>query len=1086
MNFVFWFINVIIALILLYLKLRISRRKLYDIADKIPGPPAWPLIGAMYLFFGKNNEDILKEVDKILTKYKSPAKAWFGPVLAILVDSPPDLKVILNSPHCLQKAFPYQFLRVDCGLMAAPVDMWKTHRKYLNPCFNPKLLQSFLPIFNQKSRVMADRLATKLGEDEFDIYTTIGRCTLDMICGTAMGWEDCDLQNHEGDMYLESAEKIAENVNQRIFNILLHPFPIYKLTKLFRDEEMAWQKLKSYTTKVIHNFKRKQQRKKIYSDKLIEDLKNNNKNDTENDDQEFSGLRKPKVFVDKVFELAEKLPEFNNQCITDEIDTLMAGCLINENDYSKMPVLDKYEDFEECQRNFRENFTYCVVYLKIVSNTSSDLWKQIEEFSSHQQFHFRHDSLKRGICLNNYQNTKDIEDGVDTTLKNYITHELHDGFGLLTEYEIKHVMTHETEQQRMAYDTLDMTFVVIFIILLLCSFIGTISHFIRLPILSPTVKKGLSSFDLNFNIKRLFENVASETDFIHSIRVISEQAVVVIHIFVLFPRIGLEKPLLLECEAHQPYTAIFGSLVILIQNFFLLSGFLSFYLNAKKIIVQNEQLHLRDFIMMILKRIVRLLPLMALMMFYNATLQLKFGSNPIYIDIMENEKKNCRRNWWTNVMFINNIYRADEPCLQQTWHVAVEMQLFVMELIILMIINYKPKRTGVILMGVFIFTNVSQILYTFKYKLVGIFLANLEDQRTSFYLNDAYHRAHIHPITNTSGYVIGMLIAYIQLNISKNGIKLNENKYFNRWKSFYLLPYLPDAIYSYYVYFGYADSQLSPLLISIFSTAAKNLSVIPAATVILLLLNQETTNDKSMIRTITDWYIFKPLSKVNYGIYIVHLGVILQVLLNNGGDTLLKYGSISDILVYVYPFSLFAMTGVAAVMFVLVELPIINTFKLIYYKQKCLEMISIEQIFVITVITLLIFYYNFSRWSLYRAASKIPGENGLPLIGSVHEIFFTLNNTNIFELLHKSLDDYGSPCKVWYGNMLSIFVEKPSQLQVILNSDKCLEKQYLYKFLGVDKGLIASKGKLMISVQNPKFNGSFSHVVISTLKYRVN
>lgn len=84
--------------------------------------------------------------------------------------------------------------------------MWKMHRKYLNPCFNPKLLQSFLPIFNKKSKILADRLKVKLGKDEFDVYNFIGKCTLDMICNTAMGLE-CDFQNADGDLYLESAEK---------------------------------------------------------------------------------------------------------------------------------------------------------------------------------------------------------------------------------------------------------------------------------------------------------------------------------------------------------------------------------------------------------------------------------------------------------------------------------------------------------------------------------------------------------------------------------------------------------------------------------------------------------------------------------------------------------------------------------------------------------------------------------------------------------------------------------------------------------------------------------------------------------------
>lgn len=120
MNFLFWFINAIIAMIVMYLKYRLSRRKLYEVAELIPGPPSYPIIGSMYLFFGKDNEGVLKVVDALLNDYKSPAKAWFGPMLVLLIDSPVDLKVVLNSPDCIQKAYPYDFLGVSKGLMAAP------------------------------------------------------------------------------------------------------------------------------------------------------------------------------------------------------------------------------------------------------------------------------------------------------------------------------------------------------------------------------------------------------------------------------------------------------------------------------------------------------------------------------------------------------------------------------------------------------------------------------------------------------------------------------------------------------------------------------------------------------------------------------------------------------------------------------------------------------------------------------------------------------------------------------------------------------------------------------------------------------
>lgn len=171
----------------------------------------------------------------------------------------------------------------------------------------------------------------------------------------------------------------------------------------------------------------------------------------------------------------------------------------------------------------------------------------------------------------------------------------------------------------------------------------------------------LSLFSLTHTIKRLFENRTTDTDFIHAIRVKAEQVVIIIHIRILLTMIGLENPMKMECDAHQFYTAVFGAFVILIQNFFLLSGFLSFYINAKIIILSEKQLNRKNFIEMIVKRIVRLVPLMGLMIFFNATIQPKLGSGAIWTEIMLNEKQNCRKNWWTNILFVNNIYKTDEP-----------------------------------------------------------------------------------------------------------------------------------------------------------------------------------------------------------------------------------------------------------------------------------------------------------------------------------------------------------------------------------------------------------------------------------------
>lgn len=60
---------------------------------------------------------------------------------------------------------------------------WKPIRKLLNPTFNLKILQSFVPIFNDKTKIMLENLDREAGNLNFDLSQYMHACTLDMVCG---------------------------------------------------------------------------------------------------------------------------------------------------------------------------------------------------------------------------------------------------------------------------------------------------------------------------------------------------------------------------------------------------------------------------------------------------------------------------------------------------------------------------------------------------------------------------------------------------------------------------------------------------------------------------------------------------------------------------------------------------------------------------------------------------------------------------------------------------------------------------------------------------------------------------------------
>lgn len=62
------------------------------------------------------------------------------------------------------------------------------------------------------------------------------------------------------------------------------------------------------------------------------------------------------------------------------------------------------------------------------------------------------------------------------------------------------------------------------------------------------------------------------------------------------------------------------------------------------------------------------------------------------------ERAICRKKWWTNVLFIDNLpVFGDEHCSSQGWYLAADLQLFLATLVLLAVICKYPKRPDIVL-----------------------------------------------------------------------------------------------------------------------------------------------------------------------------------------------------------------------------------------------------------------------------------------------------------------------------------------------------------------------------------------------------
>lgn len=107
------------------------------------------------------------------------------------------MQAVLTSDECIKKAFPYNFLNNETGILTSLPSIWKEHRRALNPTLGPKMVHSFIPIFNEKSRQMVDRMERKLGE-RVDMHKIMFSAAIDATFKASYGI-DSTMQNKRGE-----------------------------------------------------------------------------------------------------------------------------------------------------------------------------------------------------------------------------------------------------------------------------------------------------------------------------------------------------------------------------------------------------------------------------------------------------------------------------------------------------------------------------------------------------------------------------------------------------------------------------------------------------------------------------------------------------------------------------------------------------------------------------------------------------------------------------------------------------------------------------------------------------------------------
>ncbi len=174
-------------------------------------------------------------------QYESPIRVWIGPFLLLGISDPDDIQIVLRHKNSIAKAFSYNFGKIllGDGLLTAPVDIWKSHRKIIAPTFHRSILENYVKIFHRQTDIFVDQLRKcSNSKQDFDLFDPLNRCTLDIILESVTGTK-LNCQTSEvgsvGDQYIKCAHRALEITCLRVVKIWLLNDTIFKRSSMGKD-----------------------------------------------------------------------------------------------------------------------------------------------------------------------------------------------------------------------------------------------------------------------------------------------------------------------------------------------------------------------------------------------------------------------------------------------------------------------------------------------------------------------------------------------------------------------------------------------------------------------------------------------------------------------------------------------------------------------------------------------------------------------------------------------------------------------------------------------------------------------------------
>ncbi|XP_071804203.1 O-acyltransferase like protein-like [Asterias amurensis] len=300
-----------------------------------------------------------------------------------------------------------------------------------------------------------------------------------------------------------------------------------------------------------------------------------------------------------------------------------------------------------------------------------------------------------------------------------------------------------------------------------------------------------------------------------------------------------------------------------VDTFFMLSGLLLTYHTMKHLKKTNGKM---NWLIFYFHRLWRITPVYMLSLVIWACLAIHLGKGPVMIGLFEFAADACGEYWWTNLLYINNLYPFPGDlglqCMGWSWYLANDMQFFIISPIILYILH-KNSKIGITLIVSLCLGSFGITAYLATYFGAPVGLREAYNNNTVVvYGNPSADIIYGKPYCRIQTYLVGMIAGYIFFKLNGKTVKMSK------WVN--ALGWLIAVALGMSVVFGLYRSPDNNEIEFYAAVMYTTFSRFAFAVAVVWVAFSCHFGYGGPVNTLLSWGFWAPLSRITFGAYLLH------------------------------------------------------------------------------------------------------------------------------------------------------------------------------------------------------------------------